>query len=84
MVHCVIQLEFVKLDLDKHGLDDPKMPKVSLAKASSSPKTLGFHDVSRNPLPHNSLAECPAPSGCSRAEFPPQLARASALRRPSS
>jgi hypothetical protein len=41
--------------LDKLGLDDPEMPKVSLAKASSSPKTLGFHDVSRNPLPHNSL-----------------------------
>jgi hypothetical protein len=60
--------------LDKLGLDDPKMPKVSLAKASSSPKTLGFHDVSRNPLPHDSLVECPASSGCSRAELLPHLA----------
>jgi beta-glucosidase len=56
-------------------VDMPATPLyLSLAKNSSSPKSLGFQDVSRNPLPHDSLAECPVRSCCSRAEFPPQLA----------
>jgi hypothetical protein len=37
-----------------------------LAKISSTPKTLGFRDVSENPLPHDSLADCPVPPRCPR------------------
>jgi hypothetical protein len=54
----------------------PPSPKLrlSLAKIPSRLKTLGFQDISRNPLPHDLLANSPAASSPARPEIPPQLA----------
>ena len=47
---------------------------LSLARISSGAKTLGFCGISRNPRPHDSLAEpCASPGRC-RTEIPPELA----------
>src|SRR5260221_10358777 len=51
-----------------------KFERLSLAKISFSPKTLGFREHSRDSLPHDSLADCRAPSCLSRTEIPPKLA----------
>ena len=43
------------------------------AKTSSRLKLLGFQHISRNPLPHDLLANSFAPSGRGRTEIPPEV-----------